>query len=481
MNFKMIKYTLGWILLFESGFLLLPLIFGLVYTEWRGVLGFAITALICATLALLAVRRRPESTVLYSKDGFALVALCWITLSIFGSLPFLISGATTSFVDALFETVSGFTTTGASIFSDVESLPKCILLWRSFMHWVGGMGVLVFIMAFLPLGGAHNMHIMRAESPGPSVSKLVPRIKNTAIILYTIYIAITLAELVILLFMKMSFFEALNTALSTAGTGGYGFKNDSMASFSGAVQVTVAVFMLLFSVNFNSYYLALRLKFKDALNTELRVFLGVVLVAVAIITVDTTVGGVFSSIGEAMRHSLFTVSSVISTTGFSTADFNLWPGLSRTVIVLIMFIGACAGSTGGGIKVSRIIILFKGMSREIGQIIHPKQVKRLTLDSRPIDREVIRSVNAYIVCYILIFAASVALISFNEYDLVTNFTAVSAAINNVGPGLELVGPSANFAHFNVFSKLVLIFDMLAGRLELFPMLILLSPRAWKKR
>ena len=480
MNFKMIKYTLGWLLLFESVFLLIPLITAMIFTEWKTAIAFLISAAICAGLGALAILRRPENRILYSRDGFALVAISWITLSIFGSLPFLFSGLTTNFIDALFETASGFTTTGASIFSDVEALPASIIIWRSFMHWIGGMGVLVFVMAFLPLGGAQNLHIMRAESTGPSVSKLVPRVRKTAMILYGIYIAMTVLQTVLLLIGNMSFFEAINTALSTAGTGGFGFKNDSLGSYSPYIQIVVTAFMLLFSVNFNTYYLALRLRFRESVNTELRVFFGIVIAAVLIIALDIHEAGLFESFSEGLRHAAFTVSSIISTTGFATADFNIWPGLSRTLIVLLMFIGACAGSTGGGIKVSRIIIFVKGAVREIGQIIHPKQVKKLTLDNRPIDHEVVRGVNAYLVCFFLIFTASVALISFNEYDLVTNFTAVSAMINNVGPGLELVGPTQNFAHFTGFSKLVLIFDMLAGRLELFPMLILFSPRAYKK-
>ena len=469
MNFKMIKYTLGWLLLFESVFLLIPLITAIFFAEWRMVTAFLLSSLISAAIGALAMVRRPINRVLYSRDGFALVAISWITLSIFGSLPFVFSGITSNYIDALFETVSGFTTTGASIFSDIEALPASVIIWRSFMHWIGGMGVLVFVMAFLPLGGAHNINIMRAESTGPSVSKLVPRVRKTAIILYGIYICMTLLQTALLLIGKMSFFEAINTALSTAGTGGFGFKNDSLGSYSAYIQIVVTIFMLLFSVNFNTYYLAFRLRFR-----------GIVITAVIIISLDLHHAGIFESFGEGLRHSAFTVSSIISTTGFATTDFNLWPGLSRTLIVLLMFIGACAGSTGGGIKVSRIIISVKGAIREIGQIIHPKQVKKLTLDKRPIDHEVVRGVNAYLVCFFLIFTTSVALISFNEYDLVTNFTAVSAMINNVGPGLELVGPVESFGHFSVFSKLVLIFDMLAGRLELFPMLILFSPRAYKK-
>lgn len=480
MNYKMIKYTLGWLLVFEAIFLTVPAITALVYKELAG-LAFVATMLACLAVGILGIFRRPKDTALYSKDGFVVVALSWIVISLFGALPFVISGVTNSYIDALFETVSGFTTTGASIFSEVESLPKCVIMWRSFTHWVGGMGILVFAMAFLPLGGAHNINLMRAESTGPAVSKLVPRVRKTAIILYSLYIALTAVQLVVLLIAKMSFFDAINTAFSTAGTGGFGFRNDSMASFSPAIQIIVTVFMLIFSVNFNSYYLVLKVKFKDAFNTELRVFLFVVITAITVITIDVVHAGIFETIGESIRHVAFSVASIISTTGFATADFNLWPGFSKTVIVLIMFIGGCAGSTAGGIKVSRIVILFKGMMRELGQIIHPKQVKKITLDDRPVEHEVVRSVNAYIVCFLMLFVASIMLLSINEYDLVTNFTAVTATINNIGPGLEAVGPTANFGHFDVFSKLILTFDMLAGRLELFPMLILFSPKTWKKR
>ena len=351
-------------------------------------------------------------------------------------------------------------------------------MWRSFTHWIGGMGVLVFIMAFLPLGGGQNLHIMRAESPGPEVSKLVPKVKNTAIILYVIYFVMTVIQVVALLIADMPVFDALNTAFATAGTGGFGLKNDSFASASAAQQIIVTVFMLLFSINFNSYYLMLKLKFKDAINSEVRAFVLIVISAIAIITANVYTQ--FETLSDAIRHVSFSVASVISTTGFSTVDFNLWPSLAATVMVIIMFIGACAGSTGGGIKVSRFIILVKGLFRELGAIVHPKQVKKITVDRRPLDREVIRSVNAYIVCYVLIFTVSLVAISFDNKDLVTNFTAVAATINNIGPGLGEVGPASNFSGFSWFSKLVLSFDMLAGRLELFPMLILFTPSTWKR-
>ena len=479
MNYKMIKYTLGWLLIFEAVFFLLPLFTGIIYTE-MATFAFLWSILISGGIGALLVFRKPSNTKLYSRDGFVLVALSWLVLSIFGALPFMFSGATKSFVDALFETASGFTTTGASIFPAVSTLPKCILIWRSFSNWIGGMGVLVFIMAFLPLGGAHNMNIMKAESPGPSVSKLVPRVKTTALILYVIYFAMTLVQFIILICGGVNAFDAINISFSTAGTGGFAIRDDSFASYSNFTQIVTTVFMLLFSINFASYYLAMRGRFKDALNTEVRVFIGIVVVAISIITIDNLLSGTFNSIGESLKHSSFTVSTIISTTGFASADFASWQNLSQTIIVMLMFIGACAGSTGGGIKISRLLILFKGMARELKMLIHPKQVKKISIDSRKVEHEVVRSVNAYIVCYFVVFAMSVLILSFEETDLITNFTAVAATINNIGPGLAKVGPAANFGHFSVFSKLTLTFDMLAGRLELFPMLILFTPSTWKK-
>lgn len=473
----MIKYILGWILVFETLFLLIPLITAAVYGE-SCITAILLSIAVCLASGGLLILKKPENTELYSREGFVIVSMSWIVLSLFGALPFFFSGAIPNFIDALFETVSGFTTTGASILSEVESLPKAMLMWRSFTHWVGGMGVLVFIMAFIPLSGGQNIHIMKAESPGPSVSKLVPRVKTTALILYSIYFVLTLTEFVLLLFGGMSVFEALNTALATAGTGGFGIKNDSLGGYSPYIQIVVTVFMVMFAINFSSYYFIISGKLKEAFNKEVRVFLMIVLSAIAIITFN--VRGLFGSIGEALRHVSFTVASIISTTGFSTVDFDIWPELSRTIIVLLMLVGGCAGSTGGGIKVTRIIILVKGLAKELEVMIHPKQLKKITVDSKPIEHEIVRSVNSYMVCYVLLFMASALIISVDGHDLITNFTAVSAAVNNIGPGLELVGPTRNFGFFSPVSKLVLIFDMLAGRLELFPMLLLFSRATWKK-
>ncbi len=478
MNYRMIKYTLGWILLFEAGFLFIPLIAALIYSE-REIWSFLLSILICIAAAGLMFIGKPRSRVLYAREGFVIVSLSWIFLSIFGCIPFMLSGAIPSFIDALFETVSGFTTTGASILGRVEDLPRSLLMWRSFTHWVGGMGVLVFIMAFLPLSGGQNMHIMRAESPGPSVSKLVPHVRTTALILYVIYFALTVLQFILLLCGGMSVFDSLNTAFATAGTGGFGVKNDSLGSYSPYLQIVVTVFMLLFSMNFSSYFLAFKGRFKDAFNSEIRTFIYIVVTAIIIITLN--VRDMFSSLGEALRHVAFTVASIISTTGFTTVDFDIWPELSRMIILTIMCIGACAGSTGGGIKVSRLMMLVKGMVSEIKTLLHPRRIKKVSIDSRPVENDVIRSVNSYMVFYILIFAASMLVITLDEYDLVTNFSAVAATVNNIGPGLSAVGPTQNFALFSPLSKLTLIFDMLAGRLELFPMLLLFAPSTWRNK
>ena len=486
MNYKMIGHTLGIILMFEAGFLMLPALTGLIYSEWAVSLAFVICGAICLLTGFGLSFKKPQNTALYSRDGLVIVSLCWIVISLFGALPFVLTGAIPNYLDALFETVSGFSTTGASILSDVEALPHGVNIWRCFTHWVGGMGVLVFVMAILPSSGAHSMHIMRAESPGPSVSKLVPRVRKTALILYLIYFTFTLLEFIFLL-PSLGVFDAACTAFATAGTGGFGVYNDSLASFSPYVKIVVTAFLFIFSINFNSYYLILKLKFKDAFNSEVKAFLLIVLIAISAITLNVYLSGAVGgeTLGEALLNSVFTVASTVSTAGFSIVNYDLWPTISKTLIVCLMFIGACAGSTGGGFKVSRINILVKGMSRELSTVIRPNQIKKITLDRRPVEHEVIRSVNAYLVTYVLIFASSFILLSFDGYangynDMVTNFTAVTSAINNIGPGLEAVGPTQNFAFFSPLSKIVLIFDMLLGRLELFPMLLLFSPSTWKK-
>lgn len=477
MNSNIILYILGHVLRLTAFLLLLPALTGLIYLE-SAAFSYLAVALLCFFIGLFATRHKPQNTTFYLKEGCITTSLSWILLSVFGCIPFCLSGEIPSFTDALFETISGFTTTGASILSDVESLSHCTLLWRSFTHWIGGMGVLVFLLAIVPLSGGSNINLMRAESPGPSVGKLVPKIKYTARILYIIYFGLTLIEVLFLLFGGMPVFDAVCTAFGTAGTGGFGIRNDSIGGYSSYIQWVVTVFMLLFGVNFNAYYLLLFGKAKQALKMdEVRWYFIIVFASAAIITVSLCRNAV--PLSKAVRDSSFQVASIITTTGFSTADFNAWSGTSRTILVILMFVGACAGSTGGGIKVSRFIVLFKAMFKEFGSYIHPKSIKRITMDGKPVEHDIIRSINVYLVTFIILFTASVFAVSLEGKDLVTNFTAVAATINNIGPGLELVGPTQNFGCFNAFSKYVLMLDMLAGRLELFPLLILFHPAVWK--
>lgn len=478
MNYRMIKNILGWLLCFDGAFMLVPLVTGLVCHE-KEALWFIPVIALCALLGLLMILvRKPRNKQLYAKEGFVIVGLSWIVMSLFGALPLWLSGTIPEYVDALFETVSGFTTTGATILSDVEHLPECMIMWRSFTHWVGGMGVLVFVMAFIPLSGGSNMHIMKAESTGPSVSKLVPGVKTTALALYSIYFVMTALEFIMLLFGGMTVLQALNTSFATAGTGGFGFFNDSMASFSSYTRWVITAFMLLFSISFSSYYLFLKKKFKAALTYEIRIFIMVVAASTLVITLN--LHGYYPTFRDQLEQASFTVASIISTTGFSTCDFDQWPEISKTILVALMFIGATAGSTGGGMKVSRVIILIKGMKKELEMMVHPNQIKKVTVDGNQVSHEVVRSVNVYVVCFVLVFALSMLIVSIDGHEFETNFTAVAATINNIGPGLHEVGPSANFSFFSIPSKLVLIFDMIAGRLELYPMLLLLSPSTWRK-
>ena len=496
MNYSIIKRTLGWLLIFEAVFMLVPTLTAVVYGEWNTLGGILASMGACLLVGAIFLIGKSDNESVYAKEGMVIVASSWVFLSLFGALPFYLTREIPSYIDALFEAVSGFTTTGATIFTGgvkadgYLNLPKSLLMWRSFTHWVGGMGVLVFIMAFLPLSGARNMHIMKAESPGPIVGKLVPKVRTTAKILYSIYFALTVLEVIFLLCGGMPIFDALNTAFSTAGTGGFSIKGDGFAGYSPYLQWVVTIFMLLFSLNFNSYFLILCKKVKDAFNLEIRVFLGIVAVVVTVVTINvyTTACELYSyTFGEALRYTAFSVASIISTTGFATENFDLWPAFSKTVLVMIMFVGACAGSTGGGIKVSRMIVLYKGATHEMKRVLHPKQVKKISMDGHIVEHEVVRNTNAYLMAYIVLFAVSLLLISLDpaavgasKDALVTNFTAVAATINNIGPGLDAVGPVGNFAFYSPFSKLVFIFDMLAGRLELFPMLILLTPATWRK-
>ena len=478
MNYRVISYILGWVLAIEGLFLAVSAAVGGMYGE-RAALSFLYAALICAALGLPAILKKPRRMAFFMKEGFVTVALCWIVLSIFGALPFVFSGEIPRFTDALFETVSGFTTTGASVVPDVEVLSHCTLFWRSFTHWIGGMGVLVFLLAILPLAGGSQMYLMQAESPGPSVGKLVPKTRHTALILYALYILLSVVEFILLLGGGMTVFNAVTTTFGTAGTGGFGIRNSSMADFSPYVQWVVAVFMILFGINFNLYFLVLIGRGRQALKSEeLRTYLGVIAAATLLIVLNTRAAGV--RLGETVRHAFFQVSSIITTTGFATCDFDLWPSLSKCVLVLLMLVGACAGSTGGGIKISRVLILIKRAGEELHKFIFPNSVTKIRLEKKILDREVVHTTSAFLIVYVFIFAISTLLVSAEGHDLETCFTAVAATFNNIGPGLSVVGPTRNFGFFSDFTKYVLIFDMLAGRLELFPMLILFSPRTWLK-
>lgn len=479
MNYSMIFYIIGWILNVEAVLMIPSVVVAALYKEKSGVV-FAAVIVFSAAIGLFLVRKQPKNKVFYAREGCVTVALCWIIMSIVGALPFVLSGTIPSIIDALFETVSGFTTTGASILPEVEGLPHCILFWRSFTHWIGGMGVLVFLLCLLPLtGGGYHMNLMKAESPGPSVSKLVPKVQSTAKILYGLYILLSLVELVLLLVGRMPLFDALCTMFGTAGTGGFGIKNDSIAGYSVYLQSVITIFMILFGVNFNVYFLLSMKHPKEAFQCEeARWYLGIIAASTLIITVF--IRGMFPSFAMAFHHAAFQVGSVITTTGFATVDFDLWPSIPKMILVMLMFIGACAGSTGGGIKVSRALLMFRSVTRELSLTLHPKMVRRIKFEGRVVEHEVLGTLHAFIAAYILIFAASTLLIGLDEFALVTNFTAVAATLNNIGPGLELVGPTQNFGLFSDFSKLVLIFDMLAGRLEIFPLLLLFNRETWRK-
>ncbi len=477
MNRSVIIKILGYILKIEAALLLLPCLTAVVYHEKQGFafLGVALFSLILGFLTDLV---DIKSEVFYLKEGCVATALSWIVLSMVGALPFVITREIPNYVDALFETVSGFTTTGSSILTDVEVLAKSTLMWRSFTHWVGGMGVLVFLLAVIPLSGGSNFNLMRAESPGPSVGKLVPKVKSTARLLYVIYFALTIMEMILLVLGRMPVFDAITISFGTAGTGGFGVLSSSCADYSAYQQWVITIFMIMFGINFNAYFFILYRKAAKAFQMEeVRAYLLIIAASVAMITRNLVRSGL--RFQDGLRHAAFQVGSVITTTGFSTMDFDKWSSTSKTIMVMLMFCGACAGSTGGGIKVSRIIVLIKTVLKELNSFIHPKSIKKIKLDDKPVEHEVVRATNVYMVTYIMVFSLSLFLISEEGYDLTTNFTAIAATINNIGPGLSLVGPSANFGFFNPLSKIVMIVDMLAGRLELFPLLILFHPGLWR--
>jgi len=486
MNLYIVLIVISWLAWLESFFMLIPAVVGIFYQEWSASLAFVIAAagsLLFGTLLKLITQiiagKKNVKKELYSREGAAAVAIGWIVLSLIGAVPFTLSGEIPHYIDALFETISGFTTTGGSILNDVEALSHTCLFWRSFTHWIGGMGVFVFIMAIFPLMGGYSMNLMRAESTGPSVNKLVPKAQNTAKYLYGMYIALTVVGFIVYMILGMSAFDAATTIFGTVGTGGFGILNTSIASYSPALQWAITIFMILSGINYTLYFCLIRRQFREAFSIEeVKCYIAIILISTAVIALN--IRSMYATTGESIRHATFQVGSIITTTGFSTTDFDLWPSLSKTILVLLMFCGACSGSTGGGMKISRLLIMFKTIRKELSSMIHPNEIKKIQMDGKSVTHETVRATNVYLASYFFILLFSTLLVSIDNFDFTTNFTGVVAMLNNIGPGLGGVGPTCNFADFSVFSKIVFMFDMLAGRLELFPMLIIFKLGCWKK-
>lgn len=479
MNFKMIAYIIGRMLGVEAILLLIPAFVAGLYRE--SIFPYLVTAAILMIVFLAAGRKKPENTTIYGRDGYVIIACAWILWSIFGALPFYISGSIPSYVDALFETVSGFTTTGTTILADIAALPKGMNFWRCLTQWIGGMGVLVFVMVIVSLEEKNSMHLMRAEVPGPEKDKLVPRARESARILYSIYLLLTLAEVLFLYLGGMNCYDSVIHALSTAGTGGFNNRNNSVAYYDSAyIDGVITTFMILFGINFNMYYLLILKKGKAVFkNEELRNYLGIIVAATLVITIN--ISSIYETPLKAFRYAIFQVAAVVSTTGFATADINLWPQLSKYVLLLIMLIGGCAGSTSGGMKVSRVLILLKSVKQELKRMIHPKSVNIVKVNGKKVGSETIRNVFIFFIAYMAIFAVSIGLISLNNFDFSTTFSSVLTTISNVGPGISAVGSVENFAVFSPFSKIVFCFDMFIVRLEIFPFLVLFSPDLWKRK
>lgn len=480
MNFKMITYILGNMLRLEGLLMVVPAGLAFYHRESAALRAFLITIAVCFAIGTAMLFRKPENKRIYGREGFVVVALSWIMMSVFGALPFYLSGAIGGIMNCLFETVSGFTTTGATILSDIEALPLSVLFWRSFTHWIGGMGILVFMLAILPMGDDRSMYLMRAEAPGPVVSKLVPKVKSTAKLLYTIYIVLTLLEMTLLFLGGMPLFDSIVNAFSTAGTGGFAIKNASIAAYNSIYfEYVIAVFMFLFGVNFNLYYLILIRDYKNALrNEELRYYAAIVGLAILLITIN--IAHLYPTLESAFRHAAFQVTAITTTTGFATANYALWPEFSQTLIFCLMILGACGGSTGGGLKVSRFIILLKMAAREIRHIIHPRSVNLIKLDGYKVEEDVTHGVTGYIIVYILLLLGSFILVSLDNFDFATSLSSVVTCLGNVGPGFSMIGPEDNFGLFSGFTKLVLCMDMLLGRLEIFPIIMLFAPAVWRK-
>lgn len=471
---------IGQIIKLEAVLLVLPLAVSIIYRE-RCALSFLITALASLFVGFaVTLISKPGNRLIYAKEGFVIVALAWLALSAIGAVPFVLSGEVRSYADAFFETVSGFTTTGASVLTDIEGMSHGLLFWRSFTHWVGGMGVLVFITAIIPSVCDRSIHILRAEMPGPVMGKLVPKLKQTAKILYLIYIVMTVLEMILLLCGGMSLFDSVIHSFGTAGTGGFGIKGDSVASYSPYLQWVIAIFMFLFGINFNIYYLLLVRRFRSVLkSTETWCYIAICLISVAIITGN--IYSIYGNLPDSVRASAFQVASLVTTTGFSTADFNLWPGLSKGILLILMFIGGCAGSTAGGLKVSRVVMMIKMIRREFMKMIHPRSVSAVRIEGKKVDDTTLNGVNVYFALYMVIYFAVFLLLCLEPFDFETNFTAVAACYNNIGPGFGAVGPMGSFSGYSAFSKIVLSATMLLGRLEIYPLLFALIPSTWTKK
>jgi trk system potassium uptake protein TrkH len=477
----MIRYVLFRLLRVFGLLLVLPLLVALIYSEYDSALVFVVMAVVCFAAGYAGSYKKPESKVLYAKEGFTITALAWIIVSMVGALPFVITGEIPNYIDAMFETVSGFTTTGGSILTGVDGMEKSVQFWRTFTHWIGGMGVLVFLLAVVPMADGYSMHLMRAESPGPVVGKIVPKVKDTAKILYLIYFGITVTETILLKLSGISLYEAITITFGTVGTGGFVVTNSGIGGYSVITQGIITFFMAMCGVNFTVYYFLINRKPKEAFAIdEVKYYLGTMIVAAGLIGFNVYRSGLVESAGLSFHHALFTVASVMTTTGFGTLDFDKWPMFSKVLICVLSLVGACAGSTGGGFKFSRVLILVRNVRNELNFLVHPKAVKRVYLDGHTVAGTTVKSVSAYLGLYVMTMIVSIIIVSLDNFDFATTVTSVIATLNNIGPGLGMVGPMGNYSEFSYLSKIVLMFDMLAGRLELLPIFIVLKPRIWRK-
>ncbi|SFB76375.1 TrkH family potassium uptake protein [Butyrivibrio sp. YAB3001] len=481
MNYSMIRYILFRLLRTLGYLFILPLIVALIYGEFDSAVSFLILAGLSIAVGIVGSFKKPVNKVIYAKEGFAITAVAWIVMSLMGAVPFVITGAIPNYVDALFETISGFTTTGGSILTTVDNMEYSVQFWRTFTHWIGGMGVLVFLLAVVPMADGYSMHLMRAESPGPVVGKIVPKVKDTAKILYLIYFGITVIEAICLFVSGLPLYDAITISFSTVGTGGFAVHDSGMMGYSTVSQAIIILFMALCGINFTVYYFLLNRKPKEAFAIdEVKYYLGTIAVSSVIIAFVIYRAGVLDSAGMCFHHSLFTVVSVMTTTGFGTLDFNTWPMLPKLMLVVLSLIGACAGSTGGGFKFSRALIVIRNARNELNFVVHPKAVKRVYMDGHSVEGTTVKSVTAYLGIYVITFIASTLLVALDNFDFQTTVTSVVATLNNIGPGLGMVGPAGNYSEFSVLSKFVLMFDMLAGRLELLPIFVIMKPKTWKK-